>query len=481
MTGWRLVSLLVFVPVCHGLAASAGAARLPRPRACTLASASRPQAVHVQVGGSRSSSLMWATRAVIASTATLCPGLIALGSVAAAAPMPRWLRFSTIPVVAGLLNWATNQLAVKMMFYPLRFVGLRLGRLRLGWQGIVPCKAKSMANRIVDDVMLRLIDVREVFARLPPEGVATALEPLVQRLGNEVALELASRTTLGAVWAPAVGSAAFNATVAAEGRLLVEAVVRDVQAHATDVFDLRSLVVDGISKDAAVLVDLFERCGDKDLRFVVLSGLWLGGFLGLLQMSLWLVWSPWWSLALTGGLVGMVTDQLALKLIFEPVEPVRAGPIRLQGLFLRRQAEVSELFAQFMSEEVVSAPALWAELLGGAKSRVFWERFGGTLDRFLAERPWLRVAVGTDGLQWLRRELATRVAAELPLAVPAAYGLTTESLQLRALMSTKMRGLTSAEFERVLHPVFEEDEWTLILIGTALGAIAGAVQATAGM
>jgi len=37
--------------------------------------------------------------------------------------------------------------------------------------------------------------------------------------------------------------------------------------------------------------------------------------------------------------------------------------------------------------------------------------------------------------------------------------------------------LSSAEFERVLHPVFEEDELTLILIGTALGGIAGAVQA----
>ena len=28
-----------------------------------------------------------------------------------------------------------------------------------------------------------------------------------------------------------------------------------------------------------------------------------------------------------------------------------------------------------------------------------------------------------------------------------------------------MRTLSSAEFERVLHPVFEEDELTLILIG----------------
>ena len=41
--------------------------------------------------------------------------------------------------------------------------------------------------------------------------------------------------------------------------------------------------------------------------------------------------------------------------------------------------------------------------------------------------------------------------------------------------------LSSAEFERVLHPVFEEDEWTLILVGTGLGAIAGAAQAACGV
>ena len=57
-------------------------------------------------------------------------------------------------------------------------------------------------------------------------------------------------------------------------------------------------------------------------------------------MLLWWVWSPWWSLALTGAAVGMVTDQLALNLIFLPVEPRRIGPFVLQGLFLKRQAEV---------------------------------------------------------------------------------------------------------------------------------------------
>ena len=44
-----------------------------------------------------------------------------------------------------------------------------------------------------------------------------------------------------------------------------------------------------------------------------------------------------------------------------------------------------------------------------------------------------------------------------------------------------MRTLSSAEFERVLHPVFEEDELTLILIGTGLGGLAGFALAAAGI
>ena len=97
---------------------------------------------------------------------------------------------------------------------------------------------------------------------------------------------------------------------------------------------------------------LFERCGERDLRFVVRSGLLFGGLLGLLQMLLWRVWSPWWSLALTGGLVGYVTDLLAIRMLFEPVNPVRLGPLRLHGLFLQRQPQVSDDFAAFMQREV---------------------------------------------------------------------------------------------------------------------------------
>ena len=291
--------------------------------------------------------------------------------------------FWSIPIVAGVLNFLTNKLAVKMMFYPLRFVRLRLepcpvaarlcpglgpadahaplvvqrGVGRVGWHGIVPSKALPMANDIVDNVMLRLINVSQVFARLPPEAIAVALDSSVLRVGRDLALEIRSQADgkpqpWAALVDAAVGDARFNATLLAHSRPLLAAVVRDLHVEAEAVFDLRSLVVRGMTADPTVLVRLFERCGQRDLRFVQRSGLLFGGLLGLLQMLLWRVWSPWWSLALTGGLVGYVTDLLAIRMLFEPVEPLRLGPLKLHGLFLQRQPQVSDDFAAFMQREV---------------------------------------------------------------------------------------------------------------------------------
>ena len=73
--------------------------------------------------------------------------------------------------------------------------------------------------------------------------------------------------------------------------------------------------------------------------------------------------------------------------------------------------------------------------------------------------------------------LATREAlAKLPLHVPVLYEYMNSALGLESSLRSKMEQMTSAQFERVLHPIFEEDELTLILAGAALGFAAGLIQ-----
>ena len=81
--------------------------------------------------------------------AAMCAPTAALAAFAPSAALRLPSRTWSIPVVAGVLNFLTNKLAVKMMFYPLRFRGIG----RVGWHGIVPSKALPMANDIVDNVI----------------------------------------------------------------------------------------------------------------------------------------------------------------------------------------------------------------------------------------------------------------------------------------------------------------------------------------
>ena len=132
---------------------------------------------------------------------------------------------------------------------------------RVGWHGIVPSKALPMANDIVDNVMLRLINVSQVlgapllwlylpwlhllclalhlpsrctwqvFTRLPPDELAASLDSTVLRVGREIAAEIGTDPKGKAkAWAPlidaAVRDARFNETLLAHSRPLFAAVVR---------------------------------------------------------------------------------------------------------------------------------------------------------------------------------------------------------------------------------------------------------------
>ena len=43
-------------------------------------------------------------------------------------------------------------------------------------------------------------------------------------------------------------------------------------------------------------------------------------------------------------------------------------------------------------------------------------------------------------------------------------------------ISEQMKSLTSEEFQDVLRPAFQEEEWQLMLAGGVLGALAGLIQ-----
>lgn len=80
----------------------------------------------------------------------------------------------------------------------------------------------------------------------------------------------------------------------------------------------------------------------------------------------------------------------------------------------------------------------------------------------------------------MSRRLAPQVVelyvAHLPEQIMYMEDYFDEALRIEETLVNGLKAMPSRDFEDVLHPIFQEDEWLLILVGGILGALVGVFQ-----
>lgn len=68
-------------------------------------------------------------------------------------------------------------------------------------------------------------------------------------------------------------------------------------------------------------------------------------------------------LAAIGAGIGWITNYIAIKLMFRPLNPVSIGGIKLQGLIPKRKAEIAKSIGQVVEQELLSMDDLVGKLM----------------------------------------------------------------------------------------------------------------------
>jgi uncharacterized membrane protein YheB (UPF0754 family) len=388
-----------------------------------------------------------------------------------------WLDL-TIPVVAAVIGYVTNVAAVRMMFYPLDFVGVPPF---LGWQGIIPRNARGLARKSTRLITEQLLDLRKLFATFDAGGFAGRhMSGVLDQLTDQVIAEIAEKRA-GRTWQdlPDPVKQQVRAMIRAEVGKVVVDILADMGEHIDSILDIEHIVVEAVTADKALMGEMFLTVGDAEFRFIKISGLYFGFAFGLFQLLAWLLYPAWWSLPLAGFVVGYVTNWLALKLIFEPAEPRKVGPFVLHGLFHKRQAQVAHAFAEKIAGEVVNADNMVTHMTsgpGGDKLLAIIERHLGAMVERYRHDPMAAALVPADQWDAIRAELLTRIRAELPARGGFLHVFTSKSVDIYKELFDRMTVLDADSFEGVLRPAFKQDEWKLIVVGAVLGMAAGGVQ-----
>ncbi|MCU0445691.1 MAG: hypothetical protein MUE85_12330 [Microscillaceae bacterium] len=390
------------------------------------------------------------------------------------------LVFASIPISGGLIGWFTNWLAIKMTFYPIEFWGVR----PIGWQGIIPSKAQKMAEKSLDMLTGKLLQIEERFARIEPTRVAIEMTPSLHKLSREIVNE-AMQSQFPLIWlgVPQIIKNQIYLNLTKDLPHLVEELVLDIRRDLEKLLDIRKLGVDALTQNKHLLNQIFIDCGKKEFKFIELSGIYFGIPFGLVQMVISIFYNPWWMLPLFGLLVGWATNYLALKMIFEPSVPrtYLFGLFTFQGLFIKRQPEVSEAYARVVTYKILTTESMFEFILRGPGSDKLAEIVRLNIERavdtaVINNRTLVRIAISAKQLQVIKNIAVYRFLQELPVSFQSTLAYAEEALDMENMLRDKMQSLSSAEFVGFLRPVFQEDEWILILVGAMLGLAAGCLQ-----
>jgi uncharacterized membrane protein YheB (UPF0754 family) len=168
--------------------------------------------------------------------------------------------------------------------------------------------------------------------------------------------------------------------------------------------------------------------------------------------------------------------------VFFPIEPRRFfGLFTWQGLFLRRRAEVARDYGNLIASEIITPRNVVEAVLKGPLSDRLFALVQREVHQLVDDqaglaRPLVVVAVGGRRYQQVKLLVTQKTLERMPETVAAVEQYAGDAMDIRNTLMTKMQQLSAAQFERLLRPAFEQDEWMLIAVGALLGFMVGELQ-----
>lgn len=379
--------------------------------------------------------------------------------------------------MAAVVGWFTNWLAIQMSFYPVQFIGFGV----VGWQGVIPRKAEKMAHICIDRTLQHFGDLNSVYQKLEPQRIVqqvlAQVSPRMDEYIDEVMYEVQP-----VLWdnLPMFVKERIYQWARQQLPTRVEELVEDFGDDLDELVDLKALLSRELQDHPDLMNRIFKQAGAVELQSVINRGALIGALLGALLVPFWVTYPQPWVLPVGGFAIGFITNWLAINLIFAPLRPRRMLFWRYQGLFLQRQNEISDIWAQLVADELITVEKVADAMINGqhgARTRsILQKHLRPMLDNSMIMRLAAQVTVGMSGYTELKRAMNDK-AVHATRDVFADPTFNKERAPVVAgLLAGQMKALKPEEFQEILRPAFREEEIQLMLIGGLFGALAGFIQ-----
>src|SRR5262249_29021867 len=211
------------------------------------------------------------------------------------------------------------------------------------------------------------------------------------------------------------------------------------------------------------------------MAFVRRSGIYFGLGIGLVQMVAWALFKNPWIMPAFGFTVGLISDYIALNMLFRPIQPTKIlGFIQFQGLLHAQREKVTADYARILADDLFTPETLLDGLLKGPGSDKLFALVAKEVEEAIDKqtgiaRPLVVFTVGTKRYRELKDRVVNLVLERLSSTLYEAQDYATSAIDLENTIIDKMNQLTPEQYESILRPVFKDDEPLMVTVGAVLG------------
>lgn len=184
-------------------------------------------------------------------------------------------------------------------------------------------------------------------------------------------------------------------------------------------------------------------------------------------------------LALVGGIIGWITNILAIKLLFRPLNPIKIPVLNIEilGLIPKRKTEIAENIGKVISTELLSIDDLIENSLSDDDKQVMIMNIKDKIKSIIEEKiTFIPTPFRMMASPYIEKIVDESVEPAINDIGQDAINTLKEKVDIQKIVEDKINELDLAELERIIISVAKSELKHIEILGLFLGFFIGLIQ-----
>lgn len=182
-------------------------------------------------------------------------------------------------------------------------------------------------------------------------------------------------------------------------------------------------------------------------------------------------------MVLVGGFIGWITNKVAIKLLFRPVNPVKILFFTFQGVFPKRKDQMAVSLAETIEQELLSKEVIFSKILNEEKLGEAKAKIKVVLYEKIIEMIPPMIKMFMSNINELIKDFIDKDGDKLfDEMVIQFQEIGFENLNIQEIVKERIDELDFVEFEKIIFGLMNKELKHIEIIGLFLGMLIGVIQ-----